>query len=210
MVFCQFLRCPQDSSGCASKCFYKGCLAAHTGEKLCSLEISVVLQSHLPQIEPFQVHPSILAVSKLKFWKSVLDNEWIYFYRLKISTYCYFIFKQEDKLKKEPSVSKSLVININFHKKKKNHSSLFWNIILLPLGKMPWALQAETLEQGKEVISYQMQTEVLWLFFHIFHFFSQQQLKIVEHLQINQELQFCFSPLRSKRKQCCHLSSTAR
>lgn len=73
MVFCHFLRCPEDSSGCASKCFYKGCIASHIGKNLCSLEISVVLQSHLPEIEPFQVHPSILAVSQLKFWKLVLD-----------------------------------------------------------------------------------------------------------------------------------------
>lgn len=95
VVFCHFLRCPEDSSGCASKCFYKGCFAAHIGKNLCSLEISVVLQSHLPQIEPFQVHPSILAVSHLTFWKLVLDNEWIYLYRLKIAAYCCFIFKQE-------------------------------------------------------------------------------------------------------------------
>lgn len=74
MVFCHFLRWPEDSSGCASKCFYKGCLAAHIGKNLGSLEISVVLQSHLLQIEPFQVHPSILAVSQLKFWKLILDN----------------------------------------------------------------------------------------------------------------------------------------
>lgn len=85
----------------------------------------MVLQSHLPQIEPFQVHPSILAVSQLKFWKLVLDNEWIILYCLKTATYCYFIFKQEDKLRKEHSVSKSLVINIQFYKKKENHSPLF-------------------------------------------------------------------------------------
>lgn len=69
---------------------------------------------------------------------------WIYLYPLKISTYFYFNFKQENKLKKEYSVLRSLVININFYKKKKNPNPLFWNIILLTLGKMPWAV----LDQG--------------------------------------------------------------
>lgn len=39
---------PEDSSGCAGKCFYKRCLAAYVVKDLCSLEISVVLQLHLP------------------------------------------------------------------------------------------------------------------------------------------------------------------